>query len=148
MDNCKLGYQWDPRRADSRTWHRYSNLKMPKSHSQPSAFVVLHQWIQQPWIIWHCSYWKELYINRPTQLKLVLFYGKLYIHFIFFIHYLDCFHILKVLVTQSRLSLCDPMDCGPLGSSVHGILQARILEWIAFSFSRGSSWPRDRICIS
>ena len=36
------------------------------------------------------------------------------------------------------------MDCSPLGSSVHGILQARILEWVAISFSRGSSWPRDR----
>ena len=35
------------------------------------------------------------------------------------------------------------MDCSPPGSSVHGILQARILEWVAFSFSRGSSWPRD-----
>ena len=38
---------------------------------------------------------------------------------------------------------CDPMDCGLPVSSVHGILQARILEWIAISFSRGSSWPRD-----
>ena len=40
-----------------------------------------------------------------------------------------------VLVTQSRLILCDPMDCSPPGSSVHGILQARILEWVAISFS-------------
>ena len=38
---------------------------------------------------------------------------------------------------------CDPIDCSLPGSSVHGILQARILEWIAISFSRGSSWPRD-----
>ena len=36
------------------------------------------------------------------------------------------------------------MDCSPPGSSVHGILQARILEWVAIPFSRGSSWPRDR----
>ena len=41
-------------------------------------------------------------------------------------------------------TLCDPMDCSPSGSSVHGILQARILEQVAISFSRGSSWPRDR----
>ena len=47
-------------------------------------------------------------------------------------------------VTQLCPTLCDPVDCGPLGSSIHGILQARILEWIAFSFSRGSPWPRDR----
>ena len=39
---------------------------------------------------------------------------------------------------------CDPMDCGPPGSSVHGILQARTLEWVAIPFSRGSSWPRDQ----
>ena len=51
-------------------------------------------------------------------------------------------------VTQSFLTLCDPMDCSPPGSSVHGILQARILEWVAISFSRGSSQPRDRTWVS
>ena len=40
----------------------------------------------------------------------------------------------KVLVTQSYLTLCDPMDCNPPGSSVHGILQARILEWVTIPF--------------
>ena len=40
-------------------------------------------------------------------------------------------------VAQSCLTLCDPVDCSPPGSSIHGILQARILEWIAISFSRG-----------
>ena len=45
---------------------------------------------------------------------------------------------------QSCLTLCDPMDCGPPGSSVYGILQPRILEWVAMSSSRGSSRPRDR----
>ena len=51
---------------------------------------------------------------------------------------------MKVLVAQSCLTLCDPMDCIPPGSSVHGILQARILEWVAIPFSRASSQPRDR----
>ena len=46
-------------------------------------------------------------------------------------------------VAQSCPTLWDPVDCSPPGSSVHGILQARILEWVAISFSRGSSWPRD-----
>ena len=41
--------------------------------------------------------------------------------------------------TQSCLTLCDPMDCSPLGSSVHGVSQARILEWVAIFSSRGSS---------
>ena len=40
------------------------------------------------------------------------------------------------------------VDCSPPGSSVHGIFQARILEWVAISFSGGSSWPRDRIQVS
>ena len=44
---------------------------------------------------------------------------------------------------ESCLTLCDPVDCSPPGSSVHGILQTRILEWVAISFSRGSSRPRD-----
>ena len=46
-----------------------------------------------------------------------------------------------MLVTQSCLTLCDRMDCSPLGSPVHGILQARILEWVGIPFSRGSSQP-------
>ena len=46
-------------------------------------------------------------------------------------------------VTQSCPTLCDPKDCSSPGSSIHGIFQARILEWVAISFSRGSSWPRD-----
>ena len=43
---------------------------------------------------------------------------------------------------------CDPVDCSPPGSSVLGILQARILEWVSIPFSRGSSWPRDQTRIS
>ena len=46
------------------------------------------------------------------------------------------------------LTLCDPMDCSLPGFSVHGIPQARILEWFAISYSRGSSRPRDQTCIS
>ena len=48
----------------------------------------------------------------------------------------------------SHVRLCDPVDCSPPSSSVHGILQARTLEWVAVSFSRGSSWPRDRTQVS
>ena len=56
--------------------------------------------------------------------------------------------IVKVLVPQSCLTLCDPMDCSPPGSSVHGILQARILKWVAISFSRRYFLIRDRIQVS
>ena len=48
----------------------------------------------------------------------------------------------KVLVPQSYPVLCDPVDCSPPSFSGHGILQARILEWVAVPFSRGSSWSR------
>ena len=49
------------------------------------------------------------------------------------------------LVAQSCPTLCDPTGCSPPGSSTHGILQARVLEWADTSFSRGSSWPRDQV---
>ena len=46
-------------------------------------------------------------------------------------------------VTKLCLTLCDPMDCGLPDSSIHGIHQARVLEWVAISYSRGSSWSWD-----
>ena len=52
------------------------------------------------------------------------------------------------LITQSCLTLCNSMDCSLPGSSVHGIFQARILEWVAISFSRGTSLPRDQTWVS
>ena len=56
---------------------------------------------------------------------------------------IKCLRYWKVKVTQSCLTLCDPMDC-----TVHGILLAKILEWVVFPFSRGSSQPRDRTQVS
>ena len=58
-------------------------------------------------------------------------------------------HIIgHAVFAQSCLTLCDPMDCSLPSSSLHGILQARILEWAAISFSRGSSQPRDWTWVS
>ena len=54
----------------------------------------------------------------------------------------------SVLAAQSCPTLCDPMDYIPPGSSVHIILQTRILEWVAIPFSRGSALPRDGIQVS
>ena len=51
-------------------------------------------------------------------------------------------------VTKSCPTPCHPMDCFPPGSSVHGIFQVKILEWVAISFSKVSSWPRDRSHVS
>ena len=55
---------------------------------------------------------------------------------------------MRYVHAQSCPTPCDPMDCSLPGSSVHGILQARILEWVATSYSRGSFWPRDRTRVS
>ena len=65
-----------------------------------------------------------------------------------FYHFFRVTMKVKVLVAQLCLILCNPMDCSPPGSSVHGILQARILEWIAIPSSRGSSQPSDQTHIS
>ena len=51
-------------------------------------------------------------------------------------------------LSQSCLTLCDPMDCSPPGSTVRGILKTRILEWVAMPSFRGSSQPRDQTCIA
>ena len=63
-----------------------------------------------------------------------------------------CWYICKLLYmclhAESRPALCNPVDDSLPGSSVHGILQVRVLEWVAISYSRGSSQPWDRTCIS
>ena len=67
----------------------------------------------------------------------------------FFLQNVVC--VCYVLLVQSCPILCDPMDWSPPGSFVHGILQARILEWVAMPFSRESFQPRDQtqvLCIA
>ena len=59
--------------------------------------------------------------------------------------FMECVHAESL---QSCLTLCDSMDCSPPGSSVHGIIQVRTLEWVAMPSSRGSSQPRDQTRVS
>ena len=76
---------------------------------------------------------------------------NIYIYIYTYIHiYTYMAACLPARSLQSCLTLCDPMDCSPPGSSVHGILQARILEWVAISSSRGhgSSQPKEWTPIS
>ena len=56
----------------------------------------------------------------------------------------ELYHESESEVAQLCPTLCDPVDCSLLGSSIHGIFQARVLEWVAISFSRGSSQTRDQ----
>ena len=81
--------------------------------------------------LWVFYFFKEAFLKTCAQIRKIYLQIKM-----------------KVLVTQPCLTLCDPVDCSLPGSSVHGILQARILEWVAIPFSRGSFWPRDRTPVS
>ena len=81
--------------------------------------------------------------------------GNQFIHGIFpstapaSVHLSACMHqSLQDSLQESCLTLCNPKHCSPPGSSVHGILQARILQWVAMPSSRGSSQPRDQTCVS
>ena len=80
-------------------------------------------------------------IFYPRDLQSVQMWQTTFLSFHFLIS-------MCVLVAQSCPTLCNPMDCSPPGSSVHGILQAGTLGWVATSFSRGSSRPRDQTRVS
>ena len=85
------------------------------------------------------------FLKKKKKSQKKKLYFKSYWQFISFqLFHLPISHcMLKVLVAQSCLTLCDLMDYSWPGSSVHRILQARILEWVAIPFSRRFSWPRD-----
>ena len=89
-------------------------------------------------------------IHNTTNYNNSAILKRVYIWFsIHFYHYstryMACTHAKSL---QSYLTPCGPMDCSPPGSSVHGILQATILQWVAMPSSRGSSWPRDQVPVS
>ena len=100
------------------------------------------------------KYWNELPYPSPADLtdpgleptslniscigRLVFFYHWCHLRSSASLNHCVC------IVAQSCLTLCDPMDCSPPGSSVNGILQTRILKWVSMPFSRGFSQPRDR----
>ena len=92
-----------------------------------------------------CVYWIQEAFNKLSYDNLVA--GRIsdlmntYVCMCIYIYTHTC--CCCCLVAKSCLTLWDPMDCSSPGSSVHGILQARILEWVAVSFSRRSSQTRD-----
>ena len=79
---------------------------------------------------------KMVRLFPSSSLREFLFRGSLFSHYSFIFSIFPCMH------AQSYLTVCDSMDCSPTGTSVHGIFQARILEWVAISSSRESSQPR------
>ena len=85
-----------------------------------------------PWGLYACTFWSKWNHSRVSPLELS-----------WLLQYYCC-----CLVAQSFLTLCDPMDCSPPGSSVRGISQARILQRVAISLFGGSSQPRGWSCVS
>ena len=114
----------------------YPTLCDPMNHSTP-GLPVCHQLPEftQTHVHYRLSQNTEYILCARSK---SLLYSTL--TFAFFVH--------ACSVTQLHATLWDPMDCSPPSSSVHGISQVRILEWVAFSLSRGSSRPRDWTCIS
>ena len=119
----------------------FSTLCGPMDCSTP-GFLVLH----------HLPEFAQTHVHgvgdaiQPSHLLSLVFiiFGSTESYFIFSIK----MGIREGEVAQSCPTLCDPMNCSLPGSSVHGIFQAIVLEWIAISFSRGSSWPRDQTQVS
>ena len=84
------------------------------------------------------------YLYQVYNLLDILTVARCYV----FCTYIWIYDYVCMLAAQSCLTLCDPIDYTSLGSSVYGIFQARILEWVAIPFSRGSSQTRDRTQVS
>ena len=123
--------------------------------------------------VWNCTPWKGWWVAREVLRNVHICTPQLTVvcaSFYSIYDYIGCVLELKnvqmreegvpfrlgmcvcvclcVLVIQLRLILCDPMDCSPSGSFVHGIFQTTTLEWVAITFSRGSSQPRGRTRVS
>ena len=88
-----------------------------------------------------CDYYVDVLINM-----IMVIISKCIGILSYYILHLVC--VCMCVHTQSCQTLCDSMDCSPPGSSVHGIFQVRILEWVAISFSRVSFQPRDQTCVT
>ena len=129
----------------------HSTILLSPSRSFPQSQVHVSQQhtpeIQNTWVLTACNkFWLWYNLTLPARIQV----EKWVIINAFYV----CILILNVLgcvVAQLCLTLCGPMDYSLPGSSVYGIFQARIRQWVAISFSRGSSWPRDQTrtsCIS
>ena len=112
----------------------WRNVIFKKFGNKCSNCDILHAVISK----W-CMLYHQLFLIWPLRpfSSATLLEATLFSHMCMWLCVWACMH------AQSCPALCDPMDCSWPGSSVHGILQARILEWVAMQSSKGSSWPRD-----
>ena len=100
-----------------RGWGGWAEARKEKGSSHFLFFFIVVQWPSPVWLF-----------MTPWAIISLLFISR---------YYPECFHYMCLL---SHVWLCDPMDCSPPGSSIHGIFLARILQWVTIPFSRGSSW--------
>ena len=117
------------------------------SDLKSQATLGFHHWLNYLRID-ECVFSQHLPPGSCLSFSLSLGQALNYTKYTAWIH---LFTLCVCLCDQSYPTLCDLMDYSPPSSSVHGIFQARILEWVAISFSRGSSWPRDQThipCVS
>ena len=103
----------------------------PKDRTLVSCISFICKHILYHWATWEA--WANTYLNGPQWVVPAWMLGQL---------------CLRAKTLQFYLTLCNPMGCSLPGPSIHGILLARILEWVAICFSRGSSQPRDQTRIS
>ena len=129
------------------TWVWFLGQENPLEKGMATYFNILAWRI--PWTEEPGGLQFMLTLNSwPIALRLMLDEWNLSNTCIFSIGHITAFTSLKGSeVAQSCPTLCDPMDCSLPGSSAHGIFQARVQEWVAISFSRRSSWSRDRTCV-
>ena len=147
-----LGYlMWKP----LATWSEMKN-SIPQSHWSP--FKGSTAACGKCYCPGQYAYRQTTYHYHRTLFLLLIFFGVQLIYTIILVsaiqHSASVIHrhtgcvVCCVKSLQSCPTLCDPMDHSPPGSSIHGILQARIPEWVAMLSSRGSSQPKDQTCIS
>ena len=131
----------------------------PSSVSCPSLLAgvcstVLPPWYASGlwlWLLWsHSGTWNTMVSTKSkpsTATQITCYFFQVFFRFstCISLNLCVCMHAKSL---QLCLNLCNPRDCSPPGSSVHGILQARILEWVAMPSSRGSSQPRDGTHVS
>ena len=126
-------------------------------YGQPKQHTVL----ADPWLdVVLCCFLLKFFIFEQGDLNALLYTGPHKLHSGSYVHKILCMMPIRItkylfqaflwwsMHAQSRSTFRDPMDYRPPGSSVHGILQARILDRVAISFSRGSSRARDLISVS
>ena len=127
--------------SSAEVYHRYFQLS-----SYPSSFSSLLQSLS----LLKIPHWSQPVLRSPSSFTWPwsAFLIPSQFGWTQLLHVPACHLLCASSVAQSCPTLCDPVDCSPPGSSVHGITQARILEWAAISCSRESFWPRDQTHIS